>query len=131
MKQSQKKILIIDDDPDWIALVRDCLRREGFEVLYALHGRQGMTMARIHMPDLILLDVFMPGMNGIDTREALLKQPGLEDIPVILLTVAADKPARREGREMWKAGFRLADFMGKETKLTELARTARTVTASP
>ena len=78
------RILIVDDEPEMVRGLEDNLRFEGYQTVAAPDGRRGLAMALSEAPDLILLDVMMPGMSGWDLcRE--LRRRGL-DIPVIMLT---------------------------------------------
>jgi DNA-binding response OmpR family regulator len=80
----REKVLIVDDEPDMLAGLEDTLAHEGFEVVTASNGKEGLRQAVDLAPDLILLDVMMPGMNGYEVLSALRKR-GLR-IPVIMLT---------------------------------------------
>lgn len=85
------KLLVIDDD----AAVRDMLTRflskEGFDVITAASGDEGLRLAKLHRPNTITLDVMMPGMDGWAVLSALKADPDLADIPVIMLTIVDDK----------------------------------------
>ncbi len=84
-------VLVVDDDPAARDLLSRFLRREGFAVLTASTGGQAMRMVREHVPDVITLDVIMPGMDGWEVLRALKADPALEDIPVILMTITDDQ----------------------------------------
>ena len=86
----QQTILIIDDEDDIREALRDALAAEGFNILEAKDGVEGLTTALEQKPDLILLDVVMPEMNGIDTLKELRKSDWGKDAKVILLTVLDD-----------------------------------------
>ena len=81
-----KKILTIDDQPDIRRLIRMTLEFDGYEVIEASSGEQGLSLARHHAPDLILLDIVMPGMDGIELTRMLKADLKLCDVPVVLLT---------------------------------------------
>jgi CheY-like chemotaxis protein len=87
-----RRILTIDDQSDIRRLIRMTLEFEGFEVLEASGGEEGLAMARKHQPDLILLDVMMPGLNGLAVSKTLAADPVLRQIPVVMLT-ALDREA--------------------------------------
>jgi len=78
-----KKILVIDDDPMFCKLVEQVLTQKGYEVLKASKGQEGLRLLFAHKPDLVLLDVAMPGMDGWQTCERIRD---ITDIPVIMLT---------------------------------------------
>jgi len=84
-------VLVVDDDAAARDLLNRFLQREGFAVLTAATGDQALRMAREHLPDVITLDVIMPGMDGWEVLRALKADPQLERIPVILLTITDDQ----------------------------------------
>lgn len=81
-----KKILIIEDEEILLNLLQKKLTREGYEVSTAKDGDIGITKIRETKPDLILLDVMMPKMNGFEVMEELVKDKELKDIPVIIIS---------------------------------------------
>ena len=86
-----KKILLIDDDPDVRRIGLMSLRKlGGFEVLLAASGAEGLVMAEQLLPDLVLLDINMPGLDGMVTIAELKKSPMAKGIPVIFLTGARE-----------------------------------------
>jgi len=88
----KKKILIVDDEEMVCHLVKQILERTGdFQVITAFRGQQGLEMAFSHNPDLILLDIMMPGMGGNDVAQHLLSDPRTADIPIIFLSALAQK----------------------------------------
>ncbi len=82
----QKKILIIDDEPNLLAAMDRTLGRKGFRVITAPNGQNGITLARRQHPDLIILDLSMPGMGGEEVAIRLKDDPETMDIPIIFLT---------------------------------------------
>jgi signal transduction histidine kinase/CheY-like chemotaxis protein len=84
-------VLVIDDDPAFCDLVARFLGKEGFRVVTASDGDEGLMQARQLLPDLITLDVMMPGLDGWSLLAALKSEPALADIPVIMLTIAEDR----------------------------------------
>ena len=84
-----KKILIIDDEPDVRMVLSVRLTSNGFHVIEAGDGRSGVRVAQEEKPNLILLDIMMPGMDGVETFHTLKQNPATKDIPVIFLTVLA------------------------------------------
>ena len=96
-----KKILIVDDEEFVCQLVKKVLERQGdLEVLVAIRGKQGIAIAKEKRPDLILLDIVMPGMSGAEVAEALLEDPLTKSIPVLFLSALVQKEevASGEGR---------------------------------
>jgi PAS domain S-box-containing protein len=92
------KILIVDDMPDAIEFLPEWLQHEGYETTMATRGQQALALAEEIRPDLILLDVMMPGMDGIETCRRLRMNPATADIPVVLLSDDSSSEARAEGQ---------------------------------
>jgi CheY-like chemotaxis protein len=83
---SARKILIADDDPQILTMISQRLRRRGYEVAEAENGPKALEQARAVKPDVIVLDVLMPGMSGWEVARTLRHDPDLKDIPIIVLT---------------------------------------------
>ena len=81
-----KKILVIDDQPGNVFLLQDRLNREGFKVITAYDGESGIKKTIEEEPDLILLDVMMPGMDGFQTCSEISSNEETKSIPIILVT---------------------------------------------
>ena len=81
-----KKILLIDDEKNILLMIKNRLRAHGFDVITASSGSEGLEKARKEAPDLIVLDVIMPNMDGFQACRKMKKSPELKDIPVIMLT---------------------------------------------
>jgi len=88
------RILVIDDDPQTSQVVRSWYKGEPYEILDATNGEQGLDMARSRRPDLILLDLRMPGIDGLVVAQELKSDPGTQAIPVIMLTACRDVDAK-------------------------------------
>ena len=82
-----KKILVVDDKPYLVDLMASRLKANGYEVVTATNGREGLEKAKEETPDLILLDIAMPDMDGYRVLRHLKEFPGTQDIPVMILTV--------------------------------------------
>ena len=94
-----KKILVIDDLPENIFILQDRLTQEGYEVITAYGGNDGMEKAYSTLPDLILLDVMMPDMSGLDVCKTLVNDEKTRHIPIILVTAKAGAEDTKEGLE--------------------------------
>ncbi len=92
-----KKILVVDDQKDNVFVLQERLSREGFEVLAAYDGPTCLTMAQEENPDLILLDVMMPGMSGFEVCRKLTSSEDTKLIPVVLLTALTEAEDLKEG----------------------------------
>ena len=88
---TQKKILIIDDEFPMRYLIEHQLKREGFTVTLAKDGPDGLTAVNQHRPDLVVLDVMMPGMDGFEVCQQIKTTPETSQIPVIFLTASEAK----------------------------------------
>jgi CheY-like chemotaxis protein len=87
---NQKTILIIDDQPFFITMQQNMLQRQGYRVVSASNGTEGLAQAKKVKPDIILLDVEMPGVDGIEVCRQVKEDPDLKHIPVIILTATQD-----------------------------------------
>ena len=86
-----KRVLVIDDDPDVLATTKGMLGADGFDVVTADGGEEGVAKALADSPDLILLDVLMPRMNGMEVFKKLREEPKTTGIPVIFLTAVGEE----------------------------------------
>jgi DNA-binding response OmpR family regulator len=84
-----KKILCIEDEPEMIDLIRLILSRRGFEISGANGGKEGLEMVRREHPDLVLLDLMMPQIDGWEVYQQMKSDPALKTIPVIVVTAKA------------------------------------------
>lgn len=96
----QKKILVIDDEPDVICYLSTVLSDEGFEVISANSGLEGLRLACDEAPDLITLDVTMPGISGIEVLTRLRRDPRTANIPVVVVTGVASFQNITDQREL-------------------------------
>jgi len=87
---NQKTILIIDDQPFFITMQQNMLQRQGYRVVSASNGTEGLAQAKKHRPDIVLLDVEMPDVDGIEVCRQMKEDPDLKHIPVIILTATQD-----------------------------------------
>ena len=96
---SPKKILIADDEPDILEIIQFNLAVEGFEVITAKNGDEAIELAKKHLPDLIILDVMMPGKTGIETCNILRAQPAFKETLIIFLSALSDEGTEIRGLE--------------------------------
>ncbi|MCH7541349.1 response regulator [Patescibacteria group bacterium] len=106
-KDKKKKVLIVDDETSIREIYKKEFNSEGFQVLLAADGEEGLLKAGEDSPHLILLDVMLPKMNGIDVLKALKKNPLTKDIPILLLTNLGEETIIKEGFTMGAEGYLL------------------------
>jgi two-component system, OmpR family, alkaline phosphatase synthesis response regulator PhoP len=94
-----KKILIADDEPDILEIIQFNLQTEGYEVFTAKNGDEAIEEAKKHQPNLIILDIMMPGKNGIDVCNILRMQPAFKDTLIIFLSALSDEGTEIRGLE--------------------------------
>ncbi len=94
---SKTTILIVDDEEDLLDLIEYNLEKEGYEVLKATEGQEGIDLAHEQDPDLILLDIMMPGMDGFEVCDIIRQDPDLKHKPIIFLTARSDEESEIDG----------------------------------
>lgn len=102
---THNKILIIEDERSIAQAYGDHLTREGYGVIFAFDGFEGLVAAKKEMPDLILLDIVMPKMDGITMLRKLKEDPALDNIPVIILTNLESKESAMEAFKMGSSNY--------------------------
>jgi len=133
---SKTRILVVDDNHSMVRTIEALLQEEGFEVLTAFNGLEGLRKAREEKPNLIVLDIIMPRMDGYEVCRLLQDSPDTAAIPVLLLTVKGyiDDPSLddqviesriQEQMNGFDAGA--VDFMSKPVKARELLERVRTL----
>ena len=121
MPQTPALILIIDDIPTNLGVMVDLLETEGHRVLVAKNGTEGLRQAQNEQPDLILLDVMMPGENGFSVCRRLKTGPATRHMPVIFMTSLDDLQHKLEG---FDAGG--VDYISKPVQIAEVVTRVRT-----
>ena len=115
-----KRILIIEDNEKNMKLVRDILQAKGFETMEAVSAEEGLALVKLHRFDLVLMDIQLPGMNGIDAIGVLRADPATAAIPVAAVTASVMPQDRNKITE---AGFYA--YVGKPINLKEFLDTVR------
>jgi two-component system cell cycle response regulator DivK len=110
-------ILIVEDNPRNLKLARDLLDHAGYRTLEATSAEDGLALARAHRPDLVLMDVQLPGMDGIQALERLRAEPATNGIPVVAVTAFAMKDDRAR---FLAAGF--DGYLAKPISVREFPR---------
>lgn len=114
------KVLLVDDDADVRYMTRVNLHFEGFQVVEARDGYEAMDLAHKERPDIVVLDVMMPGRDGLQVLRDIRSDATLEDVPVVLLSARAGREAETEG---WEVGA--TAYITKPFTVTGLASTLR------
>ena len=99
MEDTTKKILVADDEPDILEIISYNLRKEGYEVFTASDGNEALDKARLHHPDLIILDIMMPKKTGVEVCQILRTQPEFTQTLIIFLTALSDEAVQIKGLE--------------------------------
>lgn len=99
MEDTTKKILVADDEPDILEIISYNLRKEGYEVFTASDGNEALDKARLHHPDLIILDIMMPKKTGVEVCQILRTQPEFSQTLIIFLTALSDEAVQIKGLE--------------------------------
>ena len=98
-------VLIVEDNDKNLKLVRDILKAKGHDTLEAASAEEGLAIARERLPDLVLMDIQLPGMNGIEALRRLRADPATRAIPVLAISASVMQQARREIVEAGFDGF--------------------------
>lgn len=124
------RVLLVDDDEATLDVLEFSLALEGHEVLRASDGQQGVELARLRRPDLIILDMMMPIMDGLDSARALREDLATRDIPIVMLTARALEQDMWDG---WAAG--IDSYVTKPLDIdvleAEIARVSTTTEVHP
>jgi signal transduction histidine kinase/response regulator RpfG family c-di-GMP phosphodiesterase len=108
------QILVVDDNPDLRSYVSSVLQRQGYQVHTAEQGAQGLEVAAAHSPDLIITDLMMPGVSGLEMIARIRTDEALQGTPIILLTAKVDDETRLEGAEQGADAYLSKPFNDRE-----------------
>ncbi len=117
-----RKILVVDDEKDIVDLISYNLEKEGFSVVKAYDGEVALTLVREKKPDLMILDLMLPGIQGIDVCKLIRGSEKMSDLPIIMLTAKGGESDRVLGLELGAD-----DYMTKPFSVRELVARVRTV----
>ena len=118
----KKKILLVDDDPDFVEAVKVIVENGGYDVKVAYDGEEGLEAAATEKPDLIVLDVMMPVMNGHECCAKLKADPATAKIPIILLTAVAERVTTSTYTHRDMLESEAEDYMPKPVEPKELLK---------
>jgi DNA-binding response OmpR family regulator len=125
MSTNKPVILIADDDPEILTMLGIRLTKKGYEVLEAVDGNQTLTLARKHRPDLVLLDVMMPGKNGWEVAKELRADDDFGNVGIVMLTAIGEKV-----NEMTSPLYGADAYVDKPFDFTELENKIKDVLTS-
>src|SRR5213593_1418399 len=124
---AMKRILVVDDEPKIVQLARDYLEHAGFAVATAYDGKAALASARTERPDLVVLDLGLPELDGLDVTRALRR---ISSVPIIMLTARADEADKLVGLELGADDYITKPFSPKELVARVRAVFRRTELAS-
>jgi DNA-binding response OmpR family regulator len=110
-KQKRRKVLVVDDEPRMIHFIRLNLEHDGFQVTEALSGAEALEVMRDTLPDLILLDVMMPDLDGFETLQLIRE---ISNVPIIMLTAKGEEDDRVRGLELGADDYVTKPFSPRE-----------------
>ncbi len=119
------KIVLADDEPDLRAVYAACLRQAGYQVLEAADGREAVALVAAHRPALLILDVWMPHLNGFEVLDELREDPLATNLKVVMLSNLGDSDTRLEGYAVGVVDYWLKSLLS----LNELQRRVQNVLA--
>jgi two-component system response regulator VicR len=122
MAETRKTVVCIEDEPEMIDLVRLILGRKGFELIGAVGGREGLETVRRVKPDLVLLDLMMPDMDGWEVYQQMKADETLKNIPVIVVTAKAQSIDRVLGLHIAKVDDYVTKPFGPQELMESVQR---------
>lgn len=105
-----KKVLAVDDKPNIIMLIKSKLKANGFEVITAYNGATALELAFSEKPDLVLLDIMMPNMDGFEVFQKLKENDAMKNVPVVFLTASGQRADESRAMEMGAKYFLTKPF---------------------
>ena len=112
--KDETRILVVDDEPDVLELIVFHLEKENFKVAVAETGDMALKMARAHVPSLLVLDLMLPGINGLEICQLLKRDPKTRDVPILMLTARAAEEDRVRGLELGAHDYVTKPFSPRE-----------------
>lgn len=131
MIRQDKKILIVEDNPLNMELLKDILEAQGYQIVQAYNSEEALTLLKVAKPDLIVMDIQLPGMDGLTLTRLLKEKEGFKDIPIVAVTAHTMKGDRERALAAGCNGYiskpiniklfsaTIADFLFKGTKLKD------------
>ena len=107
------RVLIVDDSPTEIVKIRQILSKNGYDVITAESGERGIELVRAENPDVVLMDIVMPGLNGFQATRQLSRDPDTSSVPVIIVTTKDQETDRLWGQRQGAKGYLTKPVDGK------------------
>ena len=128
---AKNTIMVVDDEPDIRQLVKFNLEKEGFDVVSVADGESALEEVRNHYPDLIILDVMLPGIDGIEVCFKLKSDPAFKAIPIVMLSAKSDESDQLVGLKIGADDYLVKPFSPKVlvAKISAIIRRSETVTS--
>jgi len=114
---SKPTIIVVEDDPDILHLLTFNIQSSGFDVLTSIDGNEALRLIREHVPDLVILDLMLPGLDGFEVCKHLKREPETQSIPVIMLTARGEEVDRIVGLELGADDYVVKPFSPRELVL--------------
>jgi DNA-binding response OmpR family regulator len=129
----EKKILVIEDDPATLRLVDYSLRHQGYEVLKASNGLEGIRKVQSEAPDLVILDVMLPGMDGFEVCHRLRAEPATAQLPILMFSAKAQEIDKDTGVKVGADDYLTkpadpAEIVSRVTRLLAQKKSAASMT---
>ena len=128
MDEAQKKVLLVEDDQFLAALLKNRLQKENFDVTLAKNGEEALKNLDTFVPDLILLDIILPGKSGFEILEEMHAHPNLSKVPVLIISNLGQESDISRGKELGALGY----FVKARTSIDEVInQVKKTVVPQP
>jgi two-component system alkaline phosphatase synthesis response regulator PhoP len=121
----KKRILLVDDEPDFCAIVQGDLEKEGFAVEVAYDGVEGLAKIRANPPDVVVLDVMMPEMDGYAVCKKMKQDPTLKEIPIVMLTAVASHVSSTRYSHYDGMSMEADDYLPKPASAEEISSSVK------
>lgn len=127
MDEALKKVLLVEDDEFLAALLKNRLQKENFEVILAKNGEEALKSLETIVPDLILLDIILPGKSGFEVLEEMHADPKFPKVPVLIISNLGQESDIAKGRELGALGY----FVKARTSIDEVINQVKKTVISP
>ncbi len=125
MNEGKKRVLVVDDEPDFVAVVKTYLEKAGFQVDVAYDGVQGLDKVRTQRPDVIVLDMMMPEKDGYTVCRELKQDSAYKDIPIVLLTAVGSKVSSTTYSHFDGMSMEADDYLPKPASAEEITESVK------